>query len=71
MSGQRTAVDARNESLPNSDIADHEEDTTVIADQSVRCQWNGVEFTDGDSVCAEGTVYECSFGKWMKLPGGC
>ena len=71
MTGSVTNVDARDESLPNSDITDHEEDSTVIADQSMSCQWNGVEFEDGVRVCAQGSAYECSCGKWMKLPEGC
>ena len=71
MSGQRTAVDPRNESLQNSEVVDHEEDATIIADENARCHWNGVEFPDGDSICAEGKVYECHLGKWMKMPGTC
>lgn len=71
MAGSITSVDARNESLPNSDIADHEEDSTVIADQVVNCQWNGTEFQDGDQVCAQGTAYECNYGKWLKLSEDC
>ena len=67
--GERTTVDARDESLPNSEIAD--DDVTVIADQDEKCLWNGAEFSDGDSVCADGELYECSYGKWMKMPGGC
>ena len=71
MSGDRTAVDARDESLPNSDIANYEDDATVLSDKDAKCQWNGVEFPDGASVCAEGVPYECQLGKWMKMPGGC
>ena len=41
MSGEITQVEARDESLKNSDIGDHEEDRTVIADPSARCFWNG------------------------------
>ena len=71
MSGDRTPVDARDESLPNSPIGDQDEDVTVIADKSIKCQWNGVDFTDGDSVCAEGVLYECHYGSWMKASGSC
>ena len=71
MSGDRTAVDARDESLPNSDIASYEDDATVIPDEDAKCQWNGVDFADGASVCADGVPYECHYGKWMKMPGGC
>jgi hypothetical protein len=71
MGGQRIAVDARDENLPNSEIADQEEDSTLIADQTASCKWNGTEYSDGDSVCAQGVAYECSYGKWMKLPDGC
>jgi hypothetical protein len=71
MSSERTAVDARNDSLPNSDIVDQDEDTTMIADQNASCQWNGVEFADGAGVCAQGMAYECNLGKWVKMPGGC
>jgi hypothetical protein len=71
MNSNRVTVDARNESLPNSDIVEHDEDSTLIADKGTQCQWNGVEFQDGDSICAAGMPYECNFGKWVKLQGDC
>ena len=71
MSGDRTPVTARNESMPNSPIGDQDADTTVIADKSIKCQWNGIEFSDGDGVCAEGVPYDCHYGSWMKIPGDC
>jgi len=71
MSGEKTPVAARDESLVNSPIGDHEADVTVIADKSIKCQWNGTEFSDSDSVCADGVPYECHYGSWMKLQGDC
>ena len=71
MSGDRTPVAARDESMPNSPIGDQDADTTVIADKSIKCQWNGTEFSDGDGVCADGVPYDCHYGSWMKMPGNC
>ena len=71
MSGEKTQVEARDESLKNSDIGDHEEDKTVIADPNARCFWNGTECADGAAVCAEGVTYECHFSSWMKMPDSC
>ena len=71
MSGQKTAVAARDESQPNSPISDHQQDATVIANKDAKCTWNGQEFSDGDSICAEGEHYVCNYGGWMKMPGGC
>lgn len=71
MSGEKTQVAARDESLKNSDIGDHEEDKTVVADEDAKCHWNGAEFSDGALICAEGVTYECHFSSWMKMPGDC
>lgn len=71
MSGEKTPVAMRDENLPNSDIAGGDDEATVVANDDAKCLWNGVEFTDGDGVCADGTPYECHYGSWMKLPGNC
>jgi len=72
MSGEVTAVAARDESQKNSPIAGgSEEDVTVVADDDAKCYWNGDEFGDGARVCAEGVPHECHYGQWMKMPGGC
>lgn len=70
MSGEKAPVAARDESLQNSDIGGDDE-ATVVANGEVKCLWNGVEFSDGSGVCADGVPYECHYGSWMKLPGGC
>ena len=71
MSGDKTAVAARDDSLPNSPIGGQEDDATVIADKDAKCQWNGAEFADGAGICADGVPYECHYGSWMKFPGSC
>ena len=70
MSGDVTAVGARDEDQKNSPISDGE-DATVVADVDAKCYWNGQEFSDGARVCAEGTPYECHYSQWMKTPGDC
>lgn len=70
MSGEVTAVAARDESQKNSPIGGGE-DATVIADDDAKCHWNGAEFGDGGRICAEGAPYECHYGQWMKMPGDC
>ena len=71
MSGEKTPVGARDESLPNSDLGTIDDEATMIADKDAKCLWNGAEFADGSAVCAEGVTYACHLGNWMKMPGSC
>ncbi len=71
MSGVKTPVAARDDSLPNSPVGGGGDDATVIADGEVKCTWNGQEFADGEGICADGIPYECHYGSWMKFPGNC
>ena len=42
-------------------------ESTAVMDAGDRvCSWNGEEFSDGTEVESGGTVYECSFGNWVK-----
>jgi hypothetical protein len=68
-----TPVGPRDPSAENSPIAaPAADDSTVVLDTAARvCVWNGAEFGDGSRVCSEGTVYECSYGKWMKTSEAC
>ena len=49
-----------------------EEESTVLLDSNQPpCHWNDREYPDGTVVCADGAVYECSFGKWVQQKGSC
>jgi hypothetical protein len=44
-----------------------EEESTVMLDQASKvCYWNDQEFNEGQFVESEGSVYECTFGQWIK-----
>jgi hypothetical protein len=68
-----TKVDAMDDGKKNSPVtvATEEESTVMMNSANKTCVWNDQQFTDGDHVCSGGTVYECSFGKWIKTPTGC
>lgn len=41
--------------------------STVSMDlENAQCHWNGQSFNQGDRIDADGTVYECSYGCWVK-----
>lgn len=49
-----------------------EEESTIMLDTAKKvCVWNDREFADGERVCTAGDVYECSFGKWVKVNASC
>lgn len=66
-------VDAMDPNKNNSPVTvPSEEESTVMLDTAKNtCQWNDQAFNDGDRVCSEGAVYECSFGKWAKTKDAC
>lgn len=68
-----TKVDPMDPAQRNSPITvPADEDATVMLDGASRtCTWNDQDFTDGDRVCDAGSVYECSFGKWVKTGDSC
>ena len=68
-----TRVDSMDPGKENSPVTGPiDEESTVLLDGSEQtCRWNGREFPDGSKVCADGTAYECSFGKWVTVKGGC
>ncbi len=70
---QFTRVDRMDPSKENSPTTGPiDEESTVLLDGAAKaCQWNGQAFPDGAMICAEGTAYECSFGKWVKQKDGC
>ncbi len=68
-----TPVAPMDSSQKNSPITipSHEESTVMMNVANKTCTWNGEDFTDGARVCDSGTVYECSFGKWVKTGSSC
>jgi hypothetical protein len=72
MSG-KTPVEPMDPSKKNSPVTGPiEEESTVMLDGSQNsCYWNGQEYPEGTVLCAEGTVFECSFGKWVKQKEDC
>lgn len=72
MSVETISVATRDESLQNSPVAGGADDeATVVADDEAKCYWNGESFDDAARICADGTLYECHYSKWMKMPGDC
>ena len=44
------------------------DEATVQMDQlDLSCYWNDEEFSQGAQVVADGTCYECSFGRWVLI----
>lgn len=43
------------------------EATVKMDQQDAKCFWNDTEFSKGDRVIADGTCYECSFGRWVAV----
>lgn len=68
-----TPVGPRDPAAENSPIAAPASDeSTVVLDTAAKvCVWNGRDFADGAQVCSEGTVYECSYGKWVDTGDTC
>jgi len=62
-------VGAQDPELPNSPIADEEdEDTDVVRQQlpgAAVCYFNGAEFANGTFVASGSQVLRCSYGVWI------
>jgi hypothetical protein len=48
-------------------IEDGNESTVNLDMENAPCQWNGQSFNKGARIAADGAVYECSYGCWVKL----
>lgn len=48
-------------------IHDGAEATVSMDMENAQCQWNGQSFNKGERVAADGIVYECSYGCWIRL----
>ena len=35
------------------------------------CTWNGIEYSDGATVCQAGTLHQCRDGQWDSLGSKC
>ncbi len=68
-----TPVGPMDPNKKNSQVAvPAEEESTVLLNTAQKvCYWNDQEFTEGASVCDNGVVCECSFGKWVKTGKSC
>ena len=67
-----TPVEQMDSSKKNSDILDgttSDEATVSLAMEDVKCYWNDAAFANGDQVELGSEVYECSFGRWIKIKG--
>ena len=62
------SVSSMDSSKPNSPIAGpvSDEATVMLDKASNKCVWNGQEFQEGDLVSDGGTIYECTYGQWVK-----
>jgi hypothetical protein len=65
---EKIPVASMDHSKKNSPVAGPiEEESTVMLDQANKvCYWNDQKFTEGQLVESGGTVYECTFGQWIK-----
>ncbi len=65
---EKTSVKSMDHSKKNSPVAGPiEEESTVMLDQANKvCYWNDQKFSEGQLVESDGTVYECTFGQWIK-----
>jgi len=63
----KTPVAPMDKSQKNSRISGPTEgESTVMLDAaSSKCFWNGQEFPEGALVDDDGTVYECTYGRWV------
>lgn len=50
-------------------VVDGTEATVRLEQENAQCYWNDEAFNKGDKVSADGAVYECSFGCWVKMDG--
>ncbi len=50
-----------------SAITEPAEATVQMSEMEAKCYWNDEEFAQGDRISADGTCYECAFGKWVEL----
>ncbi|GMQ96846.1 MAG: hypothetical protein BMS9Abin15_0529 [Gammaproteobacteria bacterium] len=67
-----TNVAAQDPGKENSPISETlEDESTVVMDKAVKCYWNGEGFDDGGTVCTDGVVYECHYGRWLKTKQSC
>lgn len=62
------SVDPKDPSKRSSKLmAETDATSTVVLDRAANvCYWNDEEFEEGASISLEGTVYECSYGNWVK-----
>ena len=65
----KTAVQPRDPGKTTSPIMDpNEGESTIVMDAAAnKCVWNDQEFAEGAMVESEGTVYECTYGRWVKV----
>ncbi len=63
-----TDVDPRNPASRNSPIAGPvDAEATVVMQTAARsCFWNGQAYPEGARVRAEGVIYECNLGNWVR-----
>ncbi len=64
-----TQVEAADPAKNTSEIVGpiSDEATVTMTNESKTCTWNDVTFNQGDQVIADGTCYECSFGRWVPM----
>lgn len=67
----KTNVAPRDASQKNSPLSGpiESEATVVLKTAESGCVWNGQSFVEGDQVDADGVVYECNYGQWVKKSG--
>jgi len=65
---EATPVDPMDATKESSPIAGpvHDEDTIMLNTAKDRCVRNGRKFADGERVYDGSSVYECSYGTWVK-----
>lgn len=64
----KTTVAAMDPAQKNSPVAGPTEgESTVMLDAAASsCFWNGQQFDEGAMVDCEGTIYECTYGRWVR-----
>lgn len=62
------AVEPMRSGEQNSPVVEQvDAESTVVMEVADRvCFWNGVQYAEGARVDADGALYECSLGKWVR-----
>lgn len=63
-------VSTQDKTQRNSPVSNslESESTVLIATAARVCYWNGTRYEEGSSVSADGNIYDCSLGHWVRRP---